>query len=1135
MELPNRHNIKSLVFDLSFDEERKAGDLYKRVRELHYKKIEQIISNCLDEFIGPERHMVLPRLELDLGPIPFQMMEDEMELRISRILRKELEKLRWSGGEEVEKGLPREESRLQSLIFYLKNGHLPWYEKASVEALMDECLADLPAALLQAALKNPVSARRLITRCSDRQVLALIRVYKPNEADKVHEVHGYFARWVIQRKLVPHTAQRVNRDLWLLVLGYLLRLGNAPFDAADFFRVMASLICEKYHLPFQAMKSEQPSENPHAERSWPRLGAFLLGQSLQTTINKKVLDQDLDIQLGKRPGSFKAWLFRQSQPEPVIRKIVRRLSEEAPIKLLRILEPAHHEEINTYRQNLISLQEKKQVVTAPIKEFSLALWEIILLILVKKASSKFNQKAFLKSLIEKTERCFQLTEGSLLEQLNALAPGKKASLSREPALWTLIREIWGEKHPPGQADAPIKAAPLLEPDVKKALLEFASENDWSGAVDLLMLEAQKGKISLFLLDELKAEALKKLLKEINPAEFSRIVSYADAMVEINRSPKWIQAEGRQLERGILGLAMRLLLEDKGSVSNQKFFLKRLIYEMARHYRMDREKLLIQLGEATQKLEKSGMKNTGFYRLLRELLAEEKMDQEEFSPQSQPNTPKEIASLAHVHPARLKQLYLEGAINHTSLLGWIVESDEAARLYLLEYLLAGRFVFAKAAIRFFEKWLDPALRNTSKVPSGSDSVLWLAVLTMALEGDSQGETEFFEELLRRIAMELGLSPQNLAFEMWETLRKPGSPGSQRAAKPFKAEDQRMAGMLEGIIAQKESSQQRPFAVNTLAHLLFGNNQVKTADWEEFGFRNEGQAMEFLLLHRPEELGRQGEKYSLERIQKKLESLSGTRIGHLLRSSRSKAAPEARALVGELERFFRSKGHHRITQVLEKLQMKLLALLIHNKVFSKAEMLKALAPWLEAEGFPAELPMANPVMFEKQGPKMEQEIFIQNAGLVILNGYLGYFFDRCGLVGNGGFKSNGHSHRAVKLLQYLTHPGQEIVEEELPLNKLICGIPIGEVVDPAFEPEDLEKEIIGQMFGAIISHWEMVKNSSVEGFRESWLWREGKLVEGEKSWSLTVEQRAFDVLLDYKPFSISPVSFSWMDKPIQVEWR
>lgn len=169
-------------------------------------------------------------------------------------------------------------------------------------------------------------------------------------------------------------------------------------------------------------------------------------------------------------------------------------------------------------------------------------------------------------------------------------------------------------------------------------------------------------------------------------------------------------------------------------------------------------------------------------------------------------------------------------------------------------------------------------------------------------------------------------------------------------------------------------------------------------------------------------------------------------------------------------------------------------------------------------------------------MNPEIFVKNAGLVILNGYLNYFFEQCGLLDENRNLPAQKAQRAALLLQYVFNPGALLInEEDLVLNKVMCGIPIESQISTDFEASQLEQETTGQMLQAIISHWEMIKNSSPEGFRESWLQREGKLTSQPRGWELLVEQRAFDILLDYKPFSISPVRFTWMPNPINVIWR
>ena len=98
-------------------------------------------------------------------------------------------------------------------------------------------------------------------------------------------------------------------------------------------------------------------------------------------------------------------------------------------------------------------------------------------------------------------------------------------------------------------------------------------------------------------------------------------------------------------------------------------------------------------------------------------------------------------------------------------------------------------------------------------------------------------------------------------------------------------------------------------------------------------------------------------------------------------------------------------------------------------------------------------------------VELELNIPNAGLVILNGYLPYFFERCGYLDEAGLFLPDKAKRAAQVLQYVLDPEGLLEEEEMVLNKIICGIPVQETLPTDFEVNDLEKEISGQMIDAL----------------------------------------------------------------------
>ena len=80
----------------------------------------------------------------------------------------------------------------------------------------------------------------------------------------------------------------------------------------------------------------------------------------------------------------------------------------------------------------------------------------------------------------------------------------------------------------------------------------------------------------------------------------------------------------------------------------------------------------------------------------------------------------------------------------------------------------------------------------------------------------------------------------------------------------------------------------------------------------------------------------------------------------------------------------------------------------------------------------------------------------------------------------------------------------------------------------------KTLIEGLIEAVIGYWPAIGDTSIEGFRGNWLVREGILREEEDRWTLTVEKKAYDILMLKSPFSFSIIKLPWMTKPLHVSW-
>ena len=164
----------------------------------------------------------------------------------------------------------------------------------------------------------------------------------------------------------------------------------------------------------------------------------------------------------------------------------------------------------------------------------------------------------------------------------------------------------------------------------------------------------------------------------------------------------------------------------------------------------------------------------------------------------------------------------------------------------------------------------------------------------------------------------------------------------------------------------------------------------------------------------------------------------------------------------------------------------------------------------------------------------ELYINNSGLIILAPFLNRFFETIGLVSEQNFINSQLAERAVLILQYLVDGTTDIPESILSLNKVLCGLDLLEPIEAYLEITNQEQTESENILTAVIHHWSILKNTSIDGFRRAFLQRKGKLSQRDGSWLLQVERETYDILLDHIPWSISVIKLSWMDELIYVEW-
>lgn len=174
-----------------------------------------------------------------------------------------------------------------------------------------------------------------------------------------------------------------------------------------------------------------------------------------------------------------------------------------------------------------------------------------------------------------------------------------------------------------------------------------------------------------------------------------------------------------------------------------------------------------------------------------------------------------------------------------------------------------------------------------------------------------------------------------------------------------------------------------------------------------------------------------------------------------------------------------------------------------------------------------PMSDPKIF-----------FIDNAGLCLLSAWFLRLLSMLDYLNEArkDIKDTKSRIRAIFLLQYLTcQEEKEYRETELVFNRLLVGLPMHIPLPKRLELTAEEKQIADSLLSAVKAHWPKMNGTSMKGFLQSFVTRTGRLEEQDEKWVLTVDDKAFDILLDSIPWGFRQIRLPWLKKYIQVKWH
>ena len=188
--------------------------------------------------------------------------------------------------------------------------------------------------------------------------------------------------------------------------------------------------------------------------------------------------------------------------------------------------------------------------------------------------------------------------------------------------------------------------------------------------------------------------------------------------------------------------------------------------------------------------------------------------------------------------------------------------------------------------------------------------------------------------------------------------------------------------------------------------------------------------------------------------------------------------------------------------------------------------------------ADLKVSNEEASELEETEQPEYIPVTNAGLCLFAPWLLRLFGMLDLLAEDrkDLKDMDARIRAIFILQRLvTAEERKYKESDLAFNRLLAACPFNVPLPKSLKLTDKEIETVESMLAGVKANWSKMANTSFGGFQRSFIEREGYLEQQESKWVLTVENKAYDILLDSLPWSYKMIRLPWLKKPISVSWR
>jgi hypothetical protein len=227
-----RHTIKKQIFDLELKKGADAFALQQRVSDRFYMDILPEMEECFDDLARPDQTIRIDLLEIDLGSITEEMIDNGEWAQVFRdeLRKKMADALAAVSVNEGGTMEPAAETSFEQWLYFIRNGYLPWNAARPSEEWLAQVLESLAgnyrsAAQLRSILsKEPAVAQRIVLHHSPQLLSHLVELLTAEKQSLLPAAIAQLAEGLSSVKAsLPGVSsssskKETERKLWTLVL-----------------------------------------------------------------------------------------------------------------------------------------------------------------------------------------------------------------------------------------------------------------------------------------------------------------------------------------------------------------------------------------------------------------------------------------------------------------------------------------------------------------------------------------------------------------------------------------------------------------------------------------------------------------------------------------------------------------------------------------------------------------------------------------------------------------------------------------------------------------------------------------------------------------------------------------------------